>query len=52
MFKEIISVYCENDSKHVNTKNSELLYVMAGGTYKYQYTFKVYPRIKMEVSGL
>jgi hypothetical protein len=38
LFKEIIPVYTENYTKHINTfcgQNTESLVIKAGGTYKY-----------------
>jgi hypothetical protein len=39
LFKNIIAVYCENHTKHINTlcgQNTELLVFNASGTYIYQ----------------
>jgi hypothetical protein len=35
VFKELIHVYTENHTKHINT-NSKLIIVKAAGTYSYQ----------------
>jgi hypothetical protein len=43
LFKEIIDVYSENPTKHVNTRyghNAGLLIVKSGGTYSYHWTLK------------
>jgi hypothetical protein len=36
LFREIIAVYCENHTEHINTlcgQNAEFWYVIAGGKY-------------------
>jgi hypothetical protein len=36
LFREIIAVYCENHTEHINTpceQNAEFYYVKAAGTY-------------------
>jgi hypothetical protein len=36
LFREIVTVYCDNNTEHANTfrgQNSESQYVKAGGTY-------------------
>jgi hypothetical protein len=36
LFREIVTVYCENHTEHTNTlcgQNARFLYVKAGGTY-------------------
>jgi uracil DNA glycosylase len=43
LFKEIIAVYSENHTKHINTtwgQNAELLNVKSGGTYSYHCALK------------
>jgi hypothetical protein len=43
LFKEILAVYSENHTKHINTlcgQNAELLIVEAGGTYSYHWVEK------------
>jgi hypothetical protein len=43
LFKEIIAVNCANHTKPMNThcgKNTELVFVIAGGTYSYHWTLK------------
>jgi hypothetical protein len=43
LFKEIISVYSENNVKLINTfcgQNAELLNIKAGGTYNYHLALK------------
>jgi hypothetical protein len=40
LFKEIIAVYCENRTKHINTlcrQNAELLTKEAGGSHSYHW---------------
>jgi hypothetical protein len=40
LYKEIIAVYTENHTKHINTlcgQHTELLNVKAGGTYIYHW---------------
>jgi hypothetical protein len=39
LFKEIIAVYTENRTKHIN-KNAELLTVRGEGTYNYQWALE------------
>jgi hypothetical protein len=39
LFKEIVAVYIENHTKHINTK-CNLLFVKAGGTYSYHWAIK------------
>jgi hypothetical protein len=49
LFKEIIAVYTENHTKHINTiywQNTELLFIITGGTYGYHWAFKVNTHIK------
>jgi hypothetical protein len=43
LFKEIIAVYSENHTKHINTlrgKNAELVFVKTAGTYSYKWGLK------------
>jgi hypothetical protein len=43
VFKKMIAVYSENNTRHVNTlsgQNAELLKVKAGGAYKYYSALK------------
>jgi hypothetical protein len=43
LFGEIIPVYCENHTEHINRlcgQNAEFLYVKAGGTYSYRCALK------------
>jgi lipoate-protein ligase B len=43
LFREIIAVYSENHTKHMNTiceQNAELSNVQAGGTYSYHCALK------------
>jgi hypothetical protein len=45
LFKEIITVYSENNTKLINTlygQNAEILNVKAGGTYNYHSALKGY----------
>jgi hypothetical protein len=47
LFKEMMSVYCENHSKAINTlsgRNAELLVVKAGGTVCYHRAMNVSSR--------
>jgi hypothetical protein len=39
LFREMIAVYSENHTKHINT-NEVLMIVEAGGTYIYQWALK------------
>jgi hypothetical protein len=39
LFKKIIAVYSENDTKHIN-KNAALLIFKAAGTYSYHSSLK------------
>jgi hypothetical protein len=42
-FREMVAVYCENQTKHTNTvfwENSELSYVKACGTYNNHWALK------------
>jgi hypothetical protein len=54
IFREIIAIYCENCTKHVNThyvgKMQSFFYIKAGGTYNYP---SQWPRgLKHELSSL
>jgi hypothetical protein len=43
LFREIIAVYCENHTGHINTlcvQNAHFLNVRARGIYSYQYSLK------------
>jgi hypothetical protein len=40
LFKEVISVYSENNTKHVNIQNAALQIIKAGGTYIYHNVFE------------
>jgi hypothetical protein len=43
LFKEIISVYCENHTKSIHTfcgQNAKLLIVEVGGTHSYHWALK------------
>jgi hypothetical protein len=43
LFREIIAVYCENDTEHTNTpcgQNAGFQYVKAGGTYSNHWALK------------
>jgi hypothetical protein len=43
LFREIVTVYCDNNTKHANTlrgQNSESQYVKAGGAYSNRLTLK------------
>jgi hypothetical protein len=42
-FRETVTVYCENHTKHTNTlpgQNSEFQYVKEGGTYSNRWALK------------
>jgi hypothetical protein len=45
LFREIIAVYCENHTEHINTlcgQNVELFFnIKVLGTYIYHYTLKI-----------
>jgi hypothetical protein len=41
LFKEIIAVYCENRTEHINTLYAKFFDVKAGSTYGYHSTEKV-----------
>jgi hypothetical protein len=43
LFREIVTVYCDNNTEHANTlrgQNSEFQYVKAGGTYSNRLALK------------
>jgi hypothetical protein len=43
LFREIVTVYCDNNTEHANTlrgQNSESQYVKAGGTYSKRLALK------------
>jgi hypothetical protein len=43
LFKEIVAVYLENDTKHINTLHEQdavLQIVKVGGTYSYHWALK------------